>query len=103
MATLNKGIALPQLKQNLPLFLALIAAGLLEEQQDRTGPRAHVPVERVVFLLADVFAVPFEEIARTVDRSPDACRQIASRARRRVHERRGRPRSAGFRTARPHA
>lgn len=48
------------------------------------------PVERVVFLLADVFAVPFDEIARTVDRSPEACRQIASRARRRVHE--GRPR-----------
>lgn len=44
------------------------------------------PVERVVFILADVFDVPFKEIAETVDRSPDACRQIASRARRRVHE-----------------
>ena len=48
------------------------------------------PVERVVFLLADVFAVPFEEIAASVDRSPEACRQIASRARVRVRE--GRPR-----------
>jgi RNA polymerase sigma-70 factor, ECF subfamily len=44
------------------------------------------PLERVVFVLADVFDVPFKEIASTVDKSPDACRQIASRARRRVHE-----------------
>ena len=50
------------------------------------------PVERVVFLLADVFAVPFDEIARVVDKTPEACRQIASRARTRVRE--GRPRYA---------
>lgn len=50
------------------------------------------PVERVVFLLADVFAVPFDEIATAVGRSPEACRQVASRARRRVQE--GRPRFA---------
>lgn len=43
------------------------------------------PVERVVFILADVFDVPFKEIAETVGKSPDACRQMASRARRRVH------------------
>jgi RNA polymerase sigma-70 factor, ECF subfamily len=43
------------------------------------------PVERVVFILADVFDVPFKEIAETVGRTPDACRQLASRARRRVH------------------
>jgi RNA polymerase sigma-70 factor, ECF subfamily len=48
------------------------------------------PVERTVFLLADVFGVPFDEIATTVDRSPAACRQIASRARRRVREERPR-------------
>jgi len=42
------------------------------------------PVERAVFVLAEVFAVPYDEIARTVDKSPAACRQIASRARRRV-------------------
>jgi len=42
------------------------------------------PVERAVFLLADVFAVPFAEIAVTVGKSEAACRQIASRARRRV-------------------
>ena len=44
------------------------------------------PVERVVFLLADVFQTPFGEIAKVVDRSPSACRQVASRARRRVRE-----------------
>ena len=44
------------------------------------------PVERVVFVLADVFDVPFKEIAETVGKSPDACRQVASRARRRVHD-----------------
>lgn len=48
------------------------------------------PVERVVFLLADVFGVPFDEIATVVDRSPEACRQVASRARRRVREERPR-------------
>jgi RNA polymerase sigma-70 factor (ECF subfamily) len=42
------------------------------------------PVERVVFVLADVFKVPYAEIAATVGRSPAACRQIASRARRRL-------------------
>lgn len=50
------------------------------------------PAERVVFLLADVFGTPYDEIATVVDRSPEACRQIASRARRRVRE--GRPRYA---------
>jgi RNA polymerase sigma-70 factor, ECF subfamily len=44
------------------------------------------PVERVVFLLADVFAVPFDDIAVTVERTPAACRQIASRARKRVRD-----------------
>jgi RNA polymerase sigma-70 factor (ECF subfamily) len=44
------------------------------------------PVERVVFLLADVFDVPHAQIADIVGRSPGATRQIASRARRRVHE-----------------
>ncbi len=48
------------------------------------------PAERVVFLLADVFSVPFDEIALVVDKSPEACRQTAARARRRVRD--GRPR-----------
>ena len=46
------------------------------------------PTERVVFLLADVFDVPHAQIAEIVGRSPDAARQIASRARRRVRDQR---------------
>ncbi len=42
------------------------------------------PPERLAFVLHDVFAVPFDEIAPIVDRSPAAARQLASRARRRV-------------------
>jgi RNA polymerase sigma factor (sigma-70 family) len=42
------------------------------------------PAERLAFVLHDMFAVPFEEIAPIVDRSPQAARQLASRARRRV-------------------
>jgi RNA polymerase sigma factor (sigma-70 family) len=42
------------------------------------------PPERLAFVLHDVFALPFEEIAPIVDRSPEAARQLASRARRRV-------------------
>jgi RNA polymerase sigma-70 factor (ECF subfamily) len=42
------------------------------------------PAERLVFVLHDMFALPFEEIAPMVGRSPAATRQLASRARRRV-------------------
>ncbi|HLW18493.1 MAG TPA: sigma-70 family RNA polymerase sigma factor [Actinomycetota bacterium] len=42
------------------------------------------PAERLAFVLHDMFAVPFEEIAPIVQRSPAAARQLASRARRRV-------------------
>jgi RNA polymerase sigma factor (sigma-70 family) len=42
------------------------------------------PAERLAFVLHDVFAVSFEEIAAIVERSPAAARQLASRARRRV-------------------
>jgi RNA polymerase sigma-70 factor (ECF subfamily) len=42
------------------------------------------PAERVAFVLHDMFAVPFDQIAPIVGRSPDAARQLASRARRRV-------------------
>ncbi|MEM7342196.1 MAG: RNA polymerase sigma-70 factor [Actinomycetota bacterium] len=44
------------------------------------------PVERAVFLLHDVFALPFAEVAAVVDRNEAACRQIARRARERVGE-----------------
>src|SRR5262249_31069896 len=42
------------------------------------------PAERVAFVLHDVFAVPFTDIGEVLDRSPEAARQLASRARRRV-------------------
>lgn len=44
------------------------------------------PAERLSFVLHDVFAVSFEEIAAIVERTPEAARQLASRARRRVRE-----------------
>ncbi|HYT87210.1 MAG TPA: sigma-70 family RNA polymerase sigma factor, partial [Gemmataceae bacterium] len=42
------------------------------------------PAERLAFVLHDIFGVPFDEIARVVERSETAARQLASRARRRV-------------------
>jgi len=42
------------------------------------------PAERLAFVLHDMFAVPFSEIAEILERTPDAVRQLASRARRRV-------------------
>jgi RNA polymerase sigma-70 factor (ECF subfamily) len=57
---------------------------------DAVGPALLVvletlsPAERLAFVLHDLFAVPFEEIAPIVGRSPIATRQLASRARRRV-------------------
>jgi RNA polymerase sigma-70 factor, ECF subfamily len=46
------------------------------------------PAERLAFVLHDIFAVPFDEIAPIVDRSPEAARQLASRARRLVRKER---------------
>jgi len=57
---------------------------------DAVGPALLVvletlaPAERLAFVLHDMFAVPFDEIAAIVGRSPAAARQLASRARRRV-------------------
>jgi RNA polymerase sigma factor (sigma-70 family) len=57
---------------------------------DSVGPALLVvldtltPAERLAFVLHDLFAVPYEEIAPIVRRSPAAARQLASRARRRV-------------------
>lgn len=45
------------------------------------------PAERVAFVLHDVFAVPFDEVAAAVGRTPAAVRQLATSARRRVRER----------------
>jgi RNA polymerase sigma factor (sigma-70 family) len=47
---------------------------------------ALTPAERLAFVLHDMFAMPFEEIAPIVERSPAATRQLASRARRRVQQ-----------------
>jgi RNA polymerase sigma-70 factor (ECF subfamily) len=49
------------------------------------------PPERLAFVLHDIFAVPFDEIAPIVERSPEAARQLASRARRRVRAERTAP------------
>jgi RNA polymerase sigma-70 factor (ECF subfamily) len=46
---------------------------------DRLGP-----AERVAFVLHDVFAIPFDDVAEILGRTPDASRQLASRARRRL-------------------
>jgi RNA polymerase sigma factor (sigma-70 family) len=60
------------------------------ELADALGPAMLVlletlsPTERIAFVLHDMFAVPFDEIAPIVGRSPAATRQLASRARRRV-------------------
>jgi RNA polymerase sigma factor (sigma-70 family) len=43
------------------------------------------PAERIAFVLHDMFAMPFTEVAAVLGRSPEATRQLASRARRRVH------------------
>jgi RNA polymerase sigma-70 factor (ECF subfamily) len=57
---------------------------------DSVGPAILVilhtlaPAERLAFVLHDVFAVPFDDVAAVVGRSPAAARQLASRARRRV-------------------
>ncbi len=49
------------------------------------------PLERAAFLLHDVFDVPFSEIARMLDRTEAACRQLATRARRAVRDTRRAP------------
>jgi RNA polymerase sigma-70 factor (ECF subfamily) len=69
-------------------------AGLDPEQEALLGDavglamlvvlEALAPAERVAFVLHDVFAIPFDDIAPIVGRTPTATRQLASRARRRV-------------------
>jgi RNA polymerase sigma factor (sigma-70 family) len=44
------------------------------------------PAERLAFVLHDVFTVPFDQIAPIVDRTPEATRKLASRARRRIRQ-----------------
>ena len=72
-----------------------VAAGAIDPEQeaimaDAVGLALLVvldtlaPAERIAFVLHDLFAVPFDDIAPIVQRSPEAARQLASRARRRV-------------------
>ena len=75
-----------------PIVIVDDAAGPEEEAMlaDSVGLALFVvletltPPERLAFVLHDMFAVPFDEIAAILDRSPDAARQLASRGRRRV-------------------
>jgi RNA polymerase sigma-70 factor, ECF subfamily len=54
------------------------------DRADGTDLETLSPAERLAFVLHDMFGVPFDEIAPIVNRSPEAARQLASRARRRV-------------------
>jgi RNA polymerase sigma factor (sigma-70 family) len=82
------------LDAHLPDPIVSRADGIDPEREallaDSVGPALLVvldtlaPAERLAFVLHDMFAVPFDEIAPIVGRSPAAARQLASRARRRV-------------------
>jgi RNA polymerase sigma factor (sigma-70 family) len=79
---------------HLPESVARDADGIDPETEallaDSIGPALLVilhtlaPAERLAFVLHDIFAVPFDDVAAVVGRSPTAARQLASRARRRV-------------------
>src|SRR5438874_6434576 len=75
---------------HVPEPVADDASGRDAEMADSVGAALLVvletlaPAERLAFVLHDMFAVPFEEIAPIVGRTPTAARQLASRARRRV-------------------
>ena len=79
---------------DLPESAVSDADGIDPETQallaDSIGPALLVilhtlaPAERLAFVLHDIFAVPFDDVAAVVGRSPAAARQLASRARRRV-------------------
>jgi RNA polymerase sigma-70 factor (ECF subfamily) len=110
LTTVTSRLALDQLKSAQHARETYVGPWLPEVAVAEPGPEEHAelaesvsigfltvlerlaPTERVVFLLADVFATPFDEIATIVEKSPEACRQIASRARTRIRE--GRPRFA---------
>jgi RNA polymerase sigma-70 factor (ECF subfamily) len=82
------------LEPHLPDPIVSSEAGIDPEQEALLGDSVGLallvvlgsltPSERVAFVLHDVFAIPFDEIAPIVGRTPTATRQLASRARRRV-------------------
>jgi len=110
LTTVTSRLSLDRLKSARHTREAYVGPWLPEAATTEPGPADHAelaesvtlgflallerlgPTERVVFLLAEVFAVPFDEIAVVVDKTPGACRQVASRARSRIRE--GRPRFA---------
>ena len=110
LTTVTSRLALDHLKSAQHARETYVGPWLPEVAVAEPGPEEHVelaesvtigflavlerlgPTERVVFLLADVFATPFDEIAGIVGKTPEACRQIASRARARIRD--GRPRFA---------
>jgi RNA polymerase sigma-70 factor (ECF subfamily) len=67
-----------------PEYEALLADAVGIALQVVLGTLA--PAERLAFVLHDMFAVPFDEIAAMIERSPEATRQLASRARRRIRD-----------------
>jgi RNA polymerase sigma-70 factor (ECF subfamily) len=79
---------------HVPDFIVSSEEGINPEQEALLGDSVGLamlvvldsltPTERVAFVLHDIFAVPFDEIAPIVGRTPMAARQLASRARRRV-------------------
>ena len=85
-----------QLPERLPDPLVSSGDALDPEQQALSADSVELamlvvldtlgPDERLAFVLHDMFAVPFDEIAAVIGRSPDATRQLASRARRKVHD-----------------
>src|SRR6185312_3371239 len=82
------------LDTHVPDFIVSSEEGIDPEQEallgDSIGLALFVvldtlaPAERIAFVLHDIFAVPFDEVAPIVDRTPMAAPQLASRARRRV-------------------
>jgi RNA polymerase sigma-70 factor, ECF subfamily len=65
-------------------------AGPADDEPEDVTLTLMMALERAAFLLHDVFDLPFEEVAKAIERDPAACRQLASRAR--AHVRSQRPR-----------
>src|SRR6266498_4812633 len=82
--------AIENLHAWLATAVARVCLNMLQARRSRQeepfGDSQPEPTERVAFVLHDVFAVPFDEIAPVVGRSPAAARKLASRARRRVQQ-----------------
>ena len=82
------------LEASVPMPVTSCESGIDPEEEAELAERVGLallvvleqlaPAERLAFVLHDLFAVPFDEIAPLVERSPTATRQLASRARRRV-------------------